>query len=304
MAAKTKIEWTDNTFNPWVGCTKISTACDNCYAADIASRFKMAEWGAGRQRVKTSAANWKNPLQWNAQAKKQGKPIKVFTGSMCDIFDNEVPQDWRAELWDLIESTPYLTWQIVTKRIGNAHDMVPIAWLRNGFPKNVWLLITVSNQEEADRDIPKLLQFDAAVRGLSIEPMLGAIDLWKAGWHLSGENVDIDWVIVGGESGHKARPMHPDWVRSLRDQCQTEGVPFFFKQWGEWVDARCIDANIKLPSAKWKWIDSNGKPDKLTGAFKNENAHHVLMANVGKKSAGNLLDGQQYLQFPKNYTEV
>lgn len=281
MSDTTGISWCDSTFNPWMGCTKVSPACDHCYAERDTRRFGRVEWGAGKTRVRTSAQNWKLPLRWNNSEFYEcpacgwrgegficgnaignggsikgckGEPVRarrrVFCASLADVFDNEVDPAWRDDLFELISRTPNLDWLLLTKRIGKARDMfgpiAPGADFATAFP-NVWLGATVINQAEADRDIPKLLAVPARVRFLSIEPMLGAIDLSAIdvdGWHevlpLGGRWLERDekdcnhprihWVIAGGESGPHARPMHPDWVRSLRDQCAAAGVAFFVKQ--------------------------------------------------------------------------
>lgn len=262
MGKVTNIEWCDHTFNPWVGCTKVSPACDNCYAESWAKRTgQSALWNGERRR--TTPANWNQPKKWNKQleikfnawerfkAENQGvsddelvahgfiKPTRerVFCASLADVFDNQVPQEWRDDLFSLIQETPYLYWLILTKRIGNVDREMPA---------NVWLGITVCNQQEADRDIPKLLNIPATIRFLSIEPMLGDIDLFEAkamwGGPVSGGGESgpieydcvsfIDWVIVGGESGNKARPLNRNWARKIRDQCEASGTPLFFKQWG------------------------------------------------------------------------
>ncbi len=238
MAEKTEISWAHSTFNPWIGCTKVSPGCDHCYAATLMDeRYGRVKWGAGeaRQRTKT----WGQPLAWNRKAKASGEPWRVFCGSLCDLFDNEVPDEWRGDLFTLIERTPHLTWMLLTKRIANAHRML-IGEPRWPFP-NVWLGITVVNQEEADRDVQKLLALRCAKRFLSCEPMLGPITFRWAPWrplsrerntnHLDGLRV-LDWVIVGGESGKQSRPLDAEWVRTIRDQCSEAGVPFHFKQWG------------------------------------------------------------------------
>lgn len=241
------IGWCDYTFNPWIGCTKVSPACDNCYAESIAKRFfKDAKWG-NHPRKLTSESNWQKPLLWNkraatrfnawekfketqgmtdAQLLEQGfiKPVqpKVFCGSMCDVFDNRVNPLDQLDLLNLVSETKNIDWLLLTKRISNAHAFMSTLDKFEG-TNNVWLGITVCNQKEADRDIPKLLQIPVEKRFLSIEPMLGRIDLSK--W------IDqLDWVIVGGETGRNARPMHPEWARSIRDQCQSANVPFYFKQ--------------------------------------------------------------------------
>jgi len=253
MAENSSIEWTDHTFNPWVGCTKISPGCDHCYAEGWAKRSGLVTWGADRRR--TSAANWRKPLKWSSAAPDNGPRPRVFCASLADVFDNEVPQAWRDDLFDLILQTQRLDWLLLTKRIGNVERMLPPAW--DGIlPQNVWLGISVVNQEEADRDIPKLLRVPAAVRFLSCEPLLSHILLdpdWLCREYfthseecdndlcaLNGDEYScvgkvvqqpsVDWVIAGGESGPNARPMDPQWAEKLRVDCQTAGVAFFMKQ--------------------------------------------------------------------------
>lgn len=225
MAENTSIEWATHTFNPWVGCSKISPACDHCYAEHLMDhRHHRVVWGLTRSR--TAPSTWKYPRKWNREAMKTGAYTTVFSLSLGDVWDNEVPTEWRADLFDLIRETPALTWLLLSKRIGNA---VKMAEALGGLPPNAALGATVVNQEEWDRDIPKLETAGGWLRPrftfASVEPMLGAIDCRR---NFPG------WVICGGESGDGARPMHPDWARSLRDQCATAGVPFLFKQWGEW----------------------------------------------------------------------
>ena len=314
MAKSTGIEWSDSTFNPFIGCAAVSPGCDNCYAKkSLPVKMMGIKWGAKEQRVRTSPANWAKPLTWNAAHEaffaEHGHRQRVFCASLADVFDNAVDPQWREDLFTLIQRTPNLDWLLLTKRIGNAaqmiadaiedfdigHDPRVAAWPW----ENVWLGATVVNQEEADRDIPKLLAVPAAKRFLSMEPLLGPVDLVQAGalWAETGNadpmgriinqreaaDIDrddplIDWVIVGGESGPGARPMHPDWARSLRDQCVAAGVPFLFKQWGEfapnWLND---DAGQKIPGSEW--ID-----------------------RMGKKIAGRLLDGREWNQFPEGPT--
>lgn len=245
MAENSKIEWCDHTFNAWVGCTKVSPACDHCYAESWAKRSGSPELWQGKRR-RTTEANWRKPIKWNAEAGKLGIRFKVFCNSLADVFDNEVPDEWRADLFRLIRATPNLDWLLLTKRIGNVKKMHP-----GGDYPNIWLGATVINQEEADRDIPKLLDAPAVVRFLSIEPMLGPVDLkraalklyegkeaelgypppfWQAALFQNGALANIHWVICGGESGPGARHMDHEWARSLRDQCRSAGVSFFMKQ--------------------------------------------------------------------------
>jgi protein gp37 len=250
------IEWTDHTFNPWIGCTKVSPGCDHCYAeASMDKRLHVVQWGAGRPRKRSSDANWRQPLRWNAQAEREGRRFRVFCASLADVFDNEVPHGWRVDLLRLIESTPNLDWLLLTKRVGNvdrlldeAARLMPeiLAW---PLP-NVWLGATVVNQEEVDRDIPKLLAVPAAKRFLSIEPMLGPVDLGLCNcdngsvpgpYNVGGVTCPLcngaggrmlDWVIVGGESGPGARPFNIEHARAIVRQCQAAGVPVFVKQIG------------------------------------------------------------------------
>lgn len=363
MADHTAIEWADSTFNPWMGCTKISPACDHCYAERDTARFGRVGWGPGAARVRTSAANWRKPVHWNTRADVfrecagcgwrgdiavRAEPVafacpacdvvnwrparrRVFCASLADVFDNEVDPQWRDDLFDLIAATPNLDWLLLTKRIGNVtklltdlRDSEPNdrrwgelnAWLHHGRPPaNVWLGATICNQAEAVRDIPKLLAIPAAVRFLSIEPMLGPVDIaWafpdtrtgcchRCGFRTNrvggicpndGEtlrgDIGLDWVIAGGESGPHARPMHPDWVRSLRDQCAAAGVPFLFKQFGEWAPTT-VPADPWPPAADPKLV-------LVEGEWQGQAKRSFYMRRVGKKAAGNTLDGRQHLEWP------
>lgn len=321
------ILWCDFTFNPWVGCTAISPACQNCYAEHMMDkRMHVVNWGNGNPRKRTTDANWKQAIKWNAEAERLGKRYRVFCASLSDVFDNEVDPSWRADLFSLIKATPNLDWLLLTKRIGNVQRMMyevngQIADAR--FPDNVWIGATICNQEEAARDIPKLVLLNAKVRFLSIEPLLGAIDLRSLTyWYDDGDCIDlnalngnvsitsietgtsggtgncVDWVIVGGESGPNARPMHPDWASSIQDQCETYGVPFFFKQWGEWEIASVqnghYDSNMETNKAYWLDVDGTMTKPSSTGLSNNTYA----MVKVGKHSAGRLLNGITHDNFP------
>jgi protein gp37 len=331
MGATTKIEWCDHTFNPWLGCQKVSPACDNCYAEKFVNTLGKGlkvEWGPGAPRKRTSPSNWKQPLRWNRQAEikfnawekfkaenpgltdtqleAQGfvKPRRprVFCGSLCDVFDNAVPDEWRVDLLKLILKTPHLNWLLLTKRIGNAMEMLDraISTMSNGMAgwdgeegfKHVWLGITVCNQEEADRDIPKLLGIPAAKRFLSIEPQLSDIVISEWLYTLPG----IGWIIVGGETGAKTRPLHPAWVREIRDQCQEAIVPFFFKAWGEWMPLDdCSDwyenHHTSLPL---RFYGNDGWTDEGDYHYEEE-----WMVRCGKERAGRLLDGREWLEVPE-----
>lgn len=228
MAETTGISWTDATFNPWIGCAKVSPGCDHCYAeVSTPSRTMKIVWGPQEQRKRTSAGNWQLPLRWNAAHveffNKHGRRRRVFCASLSDVFDNRADPQWRAEMWTLIRTTPNLDWLVLTKRIGNAASMLPDDW-GDGY-HNVWLGASLVNREEMLRDAGKLKLIRARLRFWSVEPMLG--DFGDIPLELFPE-----WVIAGGESGKQARPMNSSWLHSLRDQCGSADVPFFFKQWG------------------------------------------------------------------------
>jgi protein gp37 len=196
MAEESGISWTDATFNPWIGCTRVSPACDRCYAARDNERRKWVDgWGgpglppSPRRRTKT----WGEPLKWNRKAALSGRP-RVFCASLADVFDNEVEQAWRDDLWQLLRETPNLRWILLTKRIGNARKMLPADWPF----ANAGLMSTLENQEVWDRDWPKLAATPATWRGVSAEPLLSRIDIGDA---------RPDWIITGGESGPGFRPL-------------------------------------------------------------------------------------------------
>lgn len=338
MAEQSEIAWTDSTFNPWVGCTKVGPGCDHCYAEELMdTRFSRVNWGAGNQRDRTSASNWKLPIKWNSRPFAECQNChwrgqlmstamcptcystnirkarrRVFCSSLADWLDNEVPVEWLVDLLDLIRMTPNLDWLLLTKRIGIWQRRLTEAsnyvirhqtgeslyvwindWAKERPPHNVWLGATVVNQQEADRDIPKLLATPAAIRFLSMEPLLGPvnIDPWignecthedaymepYTGANICRECEEmalIDWVIVGGESGTRARPMHQEWVRSLRDRCRWANIPFLFKQWGGW-----------LPDSQNPEISGSSGD---TQAIK-----------IGKVKAGRTLDDKLHNEFPR-----
>lgn len=224
MAQQSAISWTDATFNPWIGCTKVSTgehgACNLCYAErDNNRRGWVPGWGPGVPRRRTAPSNWKQPIKWNRQAAERGMPLRVFCASLADVFDNEVPHEWRMDLWELIRATPNLRWLLLTKRIGNAWKMLPKEW---PLP-NAGLGATIVTQDEWNRDYPKLAALPAAFHFVSDEPTLARIDIGDA---------RPDWIITGGESGPGFRPLNMDHVRSMRDQCARNGIAFHHKQNG------------------------------------------------------------------------
>jgi protein gp37 len=245
MAEISGISWTDATFNPWIGCTKVSVgefgACEHCYAErDNDTRFHWVTWGPGQPRKRTSEANWKKPLTWNRQHHEfysiHRHHRRVFCASLADVFDNEVDQAWRDDLWTLIDATPNLRWILLTKRIGNATNMIPDMWQERAYwPEHVGLMSTIVTQDEWDRDYKKLAEWQgiASWIGISAEPLFGRIDIGDA---------KPDWIITGGESGPEHRPLDMDAVRSMRDQCARNGVAFHHKQNGgiRGKDAGCL----------------------------------------------------------------
>jgi len=252
MGQQTGIEWTDATWNPWHGCHKISPGCKFCYMFRDKARY-----GQDANVVVRSKTKFSEPLKW------PHVPTLCFTCSWSDWLIEE-SDSWREEAYSVIRATPWITYQILTKRIERAVGRVPDPPL-----SNVWLGVSVEDRKRKDR-IDRLRETPAALRFLSLEPLLedlGELDL-------SG----IGWVIVGGESGPQARPMQADWARGVRDQCQSAGVPFFFKQWGEW-----------LPG------EQDGATTAAIGTILNCGDAPI---KVGKKAAGRLLDGREWSEFP------
>jgi protein gp37 len=372
----TKISWTDHTINFWWGCTKVSPACQHCYAATMGTRFgpklfgQPVLWGAGKPRFERLQSARKEALALNANAERcrlirsipmirsgsvqnVGQPMhgilvadvrlplkkrdimeipvaewdhaplyrpRVFVNSMSDWLDDEVPIEWLAYLLETIHLCPNLDFQLLTKRPENWGVRVlascfHIAGYRDGKisasgptapemqggdtmwnwgkeakpPPNIWIGCTAENQEWADKRISHLLEIPAKVRFLSCEPLLGPLDLHQALLGSLNETAynaltHLHWVITGGESGGSARPSHPDWFRSLRDQCATAGVPFFFKQWGEWIS---VD-NLK-----------HGAEGSLAKSYQgHKHADGTLMLRLGTQLAGHLLDGTEHHAFP------
>lgn len=272
MGKLSAIAWTKSTFNPWIGCTKVGPGCDFCYAA--AGNMRWADgvnWGPGAPRRRTTEKYWRAPYRWNEEAPGTEFAGRrgfwpVFCASQADVFDNEVDPQWRADLFKVIRETPNLTWQLVTKRIGNARKMLPADW-GNGYD-NVWMISTIVNQDEADRDLGKLLEVPAPIHGISYEPALGRVD-WRP-WLTRTDRPD--WIIVGGESlqtdesGKKfARDFPLEWAHSTIEDCvQTGGeTAVFIKQLG----ARPLlqpsaDAVPKLVRLKLTDAQAGAEPDE------------------------------------------
>ena len=269
MAETTAIEWTDSTFNPWIGCTNISPACDHCYAETWNARFDITEWGPHGARRRTSQSAWKNPLKWRAEAHRflasHGRRRRVFCGSLCDIFDNQAPQEYRDDLFRLIRPTPSLDWQLLTKRPQNIGRFLPDEWGCFGYP-NVWLGSSMENQEYFEQRWRILCEIPAVIRFVSYEPALGPLRL--------PFGVVPDWIICGGESGPRARTMDPQWARDLRDDCLRRGVAYFHKQWGSYPsNPLCYEQRMTTCEAEALDGKANGK-------------------------GGALLDGRLWRQFP------
>jgi protein gp37 len=325
MGADSTIEWCDHTFNPWIGCTKVSPGCANCYAEGESKRRGWAQWGKGKERHRTSAFYWKQPLKWNRDQFVYGPEQKagillprrprVFCASLADWLDDEVPIEWLADFLQLVRICQNLDFLLLTKRPENwdarihealAHvEGIPGDWPSRGPdthlgewindwtggepPKNVWIGVSVEDQQRAHERIPLLLQIPAMIRFLSCEPLLGPIDFSKC-YAPQGAFIlphGIDWAICGGESGPHARPMHPNWARHLRDDCVAAGIPFFFKQWGEWFPVGEDGVGKFKPISE---RDARSRfhiwPDK------------EVCLRVGKKHAGRLLYGCEWNEFP------
>lgn len=256
MGEITKIAWTDHTFNPWLGCTKVSAGCANCYAETLMDkRYGRVKWGKGNPRVRTSKSNWNLPLRWDRAAKAEGVRRRVFCASLADVFDADVPWGWRNDMFVLIQKTPNLDWQLLTKRPENVVPMVTQIgdhWLGNAWLPNVWIGTSVEDQANADLRILSLIAIPGRVRFLSVEPLLGPVNLvpWLPpqlvcpSWPVDSR-YPLNWVIVGGESGPGARPCNVGWIRSVVRQCRGAGVPCFVKQLGSNVEDYSGECNLR-----------------------------------------------------------
>lgn len=272
MGKNSRIEWTDHTFNPWWGCTKVSEACKHCYAEAWSKRVGQKVWGPKAERRFFTDRHWLEPIKWDVDANVSGERRRVFCASMADVFEDRRELDaWRDRLWDLIEATPQLDWLLLTKRPQLIEGLTH--W-RDKWPSNVWLGTTVEDQETADERLPHLARIPAAVRFISAEPLLSGLDLRS---HLG---TTINWVITGGESSPKARPSSPSWFRELLHQCRQAGVPFHFKQWGDWA-----------PGGRHQ----HGQPEAPSRRQVDDG---TVMLRVGKKAAGRLLDGKMWDGLP------
>jgi protein gp37 len=312
---KTSIEWTDASWNPIVGCTEISPGCANCYAARLAAtrlyshpsykNLANMTLDKGEFELKDRKPRWngevrflpdrlEEPLHWR-------KPRRIFVCDMGDLFHESVQYGWITEIFSVMKHCSWHTFQILTKRPQRMRE-----WLTNGIIEsmvtqcdpvktwplpNVWLGVSVENQHFADERIPLLLETPAAVRWISAEPLLGMIQPLLGTEGLDGQK--LDWVVCGGESGSNARPMHPGWARSLRDQCQGAGVPFFFKQWGEHIPC---DQFYGGPGDGVRCCPCGKHTERAAGRHGVD--HPLQFVKVGKKRAGRLLDGREWSEFP------
>lgn len=307
MGDKSAIEWTDATWNPWQGCHKVSPGCNECYMFREKLRYGQEPNVVVRSKPRTFTL----PLRLN-------QPQRVFTCSWSDFFIREA-DPWRAEAWAIIDRTRHLTYQILTKRIERVAALLP--WGSGAPWSHVQIIASVENQEQADRRISRLLALNVAVRGVSYEPALGPVRLpwivrgtvgYQDGcgkpdgepWFVDGDGVrwsaydvtvkGIDWLVAGGESGPGARPPHPDWFRSARDQCVAAGIPFFFKQWGEWAPHPEPPTPGRNNGAEL-YVLPNGRYGDQGNYWRGEAAG---MNRVGKHAGGRELDGRTWDEFP------
>lgn len=314
----TGIEWCDATFNPWWGCWPVSTGCALCYAGSLAERYGWKAGGAagpdlwenkGPRRT-FGDAHWSgknSPLAWaNTLPAKLGRRPRIFCASMADIGEDHPTADQeRPKLWALIEATPELDWLLLTKRTATARQWLPARWLEPGaWPRNAWFGFSAEDQQRFDERWPAAAEIPAAIRFVSLEPLLGPIDLsaafqprieWPATFAADGRakiNRKLSWIIAGGESGPKARPARPAWFRSARDQAAAAGVPFLFKQWGEYAYLEWTGWEPRTPNGYWPVGRS------ADHRFEGSGGAETCAIRVGKRAAGRLLDGRTWDEYP------
>ena len=333
MGDKSKIEWTDATWNPVTGCKKVSEGCRNCYMARTVPRFGQDPW-----KVVLHPDRLAQPLKWKS-------PRRIFVNSLSDLFHEDVPEYFIFQVLANIWQASQHTFQVLTKRPKRMMAVMGKHYksIQRGPLENLWLGVSVENQATADERIPLLLQTPAAVRFVSAEPLLGPVSFRWAKWD-NWKDADgnrrpvvnehdglrmIDWVIVGGESGPDARPMHPDWARSIRDQCQGAGVPYFFKQWGEWkpisemsepehsalyvsnrkanpnkfedqaVLDECHGRRCTVEDSCIRYDGVEFKKTSAPGAWELRDGHPAMQVfRIGKKKAGSMLDGREWKEWP------
>lgn len=316
----THIEWTDRTWNPVVGCNKVSQGCKNCYAEIMHKRLTgmgQAKYSEPFSVVRCFESALMEPSTWPK------KPSLVFVNSMADLFHENVPFEFINAVFTVIADAPLHVFQILTKRPERMVEFYAWKKSRFGIPwrpsSNVWLGVSVEDQENANLRIPLLLLCDAEVRFLSCEPLLGPVDLQEIQLpkeydlggspfhincltgmddeHFYSRHAKIDWVIVGGESGHKARPMHIAWVRRIQEDCEANGIPFFFKQWGNWAP---MEFGKVAPYRNFGHWDSGGF--FVEGEISRNDK--FIMGKFDKKKSGRFLDGKTYDEKPQQGMEV
>jgi len=303
MGDKSKIEWTDATWNPVRGCSVVSEGCRNCYAMQVAARFSgEGQAYEGLAYRNSSGAHWtgkvrlveehlEDPLRWK-------RPRRIFVNSMSDLFHESLDEIDIGQVFGVMALAKQHTFQVLTKRPARMLSILETARICFDFDEplpNVWLGVSVEDQKTADERIPLLMKTPGAVRWLSVEPLLGPIVFDRSWLNVCAQThapwIDshptLGWVVVGGESGPGARPMHPDWVRSIRDQCVAAGVPFFFKQWGEWFPvSRDASSRVRLSTdPRWHLWPDQGDESPVS-------------KRVGKKAAGRELDGREWNEYP------
>lgn len=335
MADHTKIEWTEATWNPITGCSVVSAGCKNCYAMKLAgTRLQHHPSRAGLTQNTQNGPVWTGEMRFNEQWLKQPlqwkRPRKIFVCAHSDLFHESVPDEWIDRVFAVMALAKQHTFQVLTKRpqrmldymnrLGKSAKLLDVAARTIGYTfefegvyliswpiPNVWIGVTVENQETANERIPLLMQTPAAVRWISAEPLLGAIDLLATpagdimcrcdGCTKMTPETRLDWVVCGGESGSNARPMNPSWAQALRDQCKVAGVPFLFKQWGGWIETD-VEPGGDLGGDMRRDLVRIVKPaGENDGHFRRGDA---LMRRVTKKSAGRLLDGVLHDGYPTN----
>lgn len=336
MGENTDVEYVDHSFSPWWGCARISPGCRNCFADANAARWGQGGlWHRNGRRKIVAEDTWRKPLRWNREAERAGRRQRILNGTMCDVFEEHpAVAAARARNFRLIEQTPWLLWFMFTKRPENVPAMVP--W-GSTWPDNAGLITSVENQPYADERIPLLFATAAPVKGLSVEPMLGPVDLsavtcasCRGDGTTGGEPCPsckgigtgpglLDWVIIGGESGQNARPMHPQWARDLYEQCRAAGTPVWFKQWGTWGPAPwAIRRTDGEPWQAYKTSAADGAATHLYPADAHQHHHRLICAGQppwerehaapppgmaplrrwGKGKAGHLLGGREITELP------
>lgn len=351
MADNTKIEWTDATWNPITGCSVTSPGCTNCYAMQLAgTRLKHLPSRKGLTQKSKAGPVWTGEVRFNehelTKPLRWKRPRMIFVCAHGDLFHESVPGAWIDRVFAVMALCPQHTFQVLTKRADRMrvymttgrHVEIQMQTRSLGLHElkrrermqghvhrgallplpNVWLGVSVEDQQRADERIPDLLATAAAIRWISAEPLLEAVDLrvlrydgmvyingltgdHGVTWPYQGRGPGLDWVVAGGESGPGARPMHPDWARALRDQCAAADVPFFFKQWGEWAPGVSIDGHVTRPENTADWFNDRWSFEEITPRMASE--LHVddepLLWRCGKKRAGRLLDGVEHNGMPR-----